>query len=119
VPHGFDRRLRVADLMRHEIGKLLISQSHDPRFKFVSVSEIEISKDYANAKVYVTMLNDDQITETLAALNKAAGYFRRELAQAINLRSTPKLHFHYDDSIRRGRRIADLLSKTSNNSESE
>jgi ribosome-binding factor A len=113
VPQGFDRRLRIADLMKHELGKLLLSHSHDPRFTFVSITSIDISKDYSHAKVYVTILDEEKTEEIMAALNKAAGFFRHHLAQAVNLRSTPKLIFHFDETIRKGQRISQLLSQTS------
>lgn len=111
MPHPFDRRLRVADLLKQELAKLLQESSHDPRFSFVSVSAIEISKDYSCAKVYVTVLNDTKLHETIRALNKAAGYFRYQLAHRVNFRTTPKLRFHYDDTITRGQRISQLLRK--------
>lgn len=111
MPHGYDRRLRVADHLKNELANLLLGHSHDPRFKFVSITAIEIAKDYSQAKVFVSILNESKIEETLVALNKAAGFFRRELAQNVNLRSTPRLHFYYDDTILTGNRISELLSK--------
>jgi ribosome-binding factor A len=110
VSHGFDRRVRVTDLIKHELAKLLLS-SQDPRFGFVSISQVEISKDYANAKVFVTILDDEKIGEIMAALKKAAGFFRHELAATVNMRTTPKLHFYYDDTLRRGQKIDELLKK--------
>lgn len=110
--HSYDRKLRVADLIKHELAKLILEHSRDPRFNFVSVTSVDISRDYSNAKVFVTILNDDQIKETLAALNKASGFFRHQLANAVNLRTTPKLHFHYDDTIRKGQKISELLKST-------
>ncbi|MBA2654250.1 MAG: 30S ribosome-binding factor RbfA [Gammaproteobacteria bacterium] len=119
MAHNYDRRLRVADLLKHELAKLILGQSRDPRFVFVSVTDVEISKDYANAKVFVTILNDEQVNEIILALNKAAGFFRHELARAVNLRTTPKLHFHYDDTIRQGQKISQLLQKPSTDSTEE
>lgn len=113
MSHGFERKLRVADHIRNELGRLLLTHSHDPRFKFVSISAVELSKDYSHAKVFVTVLNDSQVPEILEALTKAAGFFRRELARIINLRSTPKLFFVYDGTLRQGDRISQLLSKPS------
>ncbi len=110
MAHGFERKSRVADHLKNELGRLLLSHSFDPRFKFVSVSAIELSKDYAHATVYVTILDDSQVKDILAALNKAAGFFRRELARRVNLRTTPQFHFQYDSSIRHGEKIAKLLS---------
>lgn len=114
----FDRRLRVADLIRHEIARLLLEQSRDPRFAFVSVVSVEISNDYSNAKVYVTLLNDADQKEVMKALKNASGFFRFQLAQNLNLRTTPKLYFHYDDTLRQGQKITELLNKTLKNPDS-
>lgn len=116
MPHGFDRRLRVADHLKSELANLLLSHSYDPRFSFVSIASIEVSKDYSLAKVFVTILDDNQVAEVMTALNKAAGFFRRELAHRVNLRTTPKLHFIYDETLKRGQKISDLLSKSSRES---
>lgn len=117
MPHGFERRSRVADHLRHVLGRLLLTHSHDPRFSFVSISSIELSKDYAHAKVFVSILDESQVNEVIAALNKAAGFFRRELAHTVNLRTTPKLHFVYDETLVRGERISQLLTKPSTDPE--
>ena len=111
MAHAYDRRLRVADLIKHELGRLLLSESRDPRFTFVSITSVDVARDYANAKVFVTLLDDSQVQETLEALNRAAGFFRYELANKVNLRTTPRLHFYYDESLRQGQRINDLLKK--------
>jgi ribosome-binding factor A len=108
--HSYDRRLRVADLIKHQLGNLVL-HSKDPRFSFVSISSVEISRDYSHAKIFVTTLNDKEVKETIAALNKAAGFFRHELATTLNLRTTPKLHFHFDNTLRQGQRILELLKK--------
>jgi ribosome-binding factor A len=110
VAHTFDRRIRVSDLIKHKLANLLLN-SKDPRFTFVTISGVEVAKDYSTAKVFVTILNDDQINEIMAALNKAAGFFRSELAHSLNMRSTPKLHFYFDDTLRQGQRIDELLKK--------
>lgn len=112
MAHAFDRRVRVADLIKQELGKLILEQSQDPRFAFVSINSVEIARDYSNAKVYVTLLNDNCVKETIKALNKAAGFFRTKLAKQINLRSTPKLHFIFDESLLQGLKISQLLKQS-------
>jgi ribosome-binding factor A len=112
VPHGYSRKLRVADLLKHQLAELLINTSHDPRFKFVSISAVEISHDYSYAKVFVTALDDSKVEDILMALNKAAGFLRHQLAQTVNLRRTPKLHFFYDETICQGQKISELLQKS-------
>lgn len=117
MSHAFDRRLRVADLLRQELAKLLQGHTHDPRFSFVSISSIELSKDYSYAKVFVTILDDAKLKEIMVALNNASGFFRHQLANNVNLRTTPRLHFSYDNTIKQGQRISQLLSKPKSSSQ--
>jgi ribosome-binding factor A len=111
VPNTFDRQIRIADQIKHEIGRLLLKESRDPRFSLVSVTAVEVSKDYSHAQVFVTLLNDQDKQVVIKALNKAAGFFRFQLAHSLNLRTTPRLHFHYDDTLRQGQKIIELLAK--------
>lgn len=119
MPHSYDRKLRVADLLKQELANLLLTHSNDPRFTFVSITGIEISKDYSHAKVFVTILNENKTEEVINALNKAAGFFRHQLANNVNLRTTPKLHFHYDETVCKGQKISQLLAKVSTKSDKE
>lgn len=120
---------RVADQIQREVASLIQLEVNDPRVGMVSVTGVEVSRDLAHAKVYVTVLNtmtDDQavnestlsepgdldkleIEENIKALNKAAGYLRSLLAKRLSLRSVPKLQFHYDGSIRRGQQLSSLI----------
>jgi ribosome-binding factor A len=106
-----DRRFRIADLIKHEIAKLLLEKSRDPRFVFVSVVSVEVSKDYSHAKVFVTVLEDQDKDAVLKALNKAASFFKYQLAHTLNMRTTPDLCFYYDDTFRQSQRISELLKK--------
>ena len=120
---------RVADQIQREIASLIQLEVNDPRVGMVSVTGVEVSKDLAHARVYVTVLNtmsDDQavnestlsepgaldkleIEENIKALNKAAGYLRTLLAKRLSLRTVPKLQFHYDGSIQRGQQLSSLI----------
>ncbi len=105
------RMQRVADQIQRELAQLLTNKAHDPRFHTISITEVNVSPDMKNATVYISLLDNTQVKPTLAALKKAAGFFRSELAHAMNLRVTPKLKFAYDDSLDRGRHLADLLNE--------
>lgn len=129
MPEMSARMQRVADQIQRELATLIQMEVSDPRVGMVSVTGVEVSRDLAHAKVYVTVLNTlgedgDLNRETLAdpgvldqlevqqninALNKAAGYLRTLLAKRINLRSVPKLQFHYDASIQRGQELSSLI----------
>jgi len=106
---------RLSKLIKEEISRLLERKVNDPRLKsFVSVTEVRLSADIKYAKVFVSFLgNEAERKEMLAGFNSASSFLQRELASHLTLRHTPKLSFHYDDSIERGIRILDLIQKTS------
>lgn len=106
---GFHRTDRIAALLRREIGALVHDAVRDKLIPSVSVSDVEVTRDLAHATVYVTALLGDQGKPAVKELNEAAWEFRRELAQRVELRQVPALHFRYDDSVDRGERIDALL----------
>jgi ribosome-binding factor A len=75
----------------------------------VSVSDVEVSRDLAHAKVFVTALQPERSVEAIKGLKALAPEIRYQLAQAVKLRHVPELHFHYDESLDRGERIDQLL----------
>ena len=78
----------------------------------VSVSDVEISRDLAHAKVFVTALLPDRSVEAIKALKALSWEMRMELARRVKMRHVPELHFHYDDSVDRGERIEALLKQS-------
>lgn len=107
------RAERVGDLIREEISDLLRKETDDPRLTsgvLVSITEVEVSEDLQHAKVYVTVMgSDEQTRDAFAALRHAEPFVRRELAPRLHLRYIPEIHFHEDDSIKRGARVDELL----------
>jgi ribosome-binding factor A len=80
----------------------------------VSVNEVEVSRDLAHAKVFVTFMECDTeaaAKELLAVLNGAAGFLRTEVSRDARMRTVPRLHFVYDASVTRGRRLSDLIEQ--------
>ena len=75
----------------------------------VSVSDVEITRDMAHAKVFVTALMPESSAEAVKGLKEIAWDLRMNLARAMKLRHVPELHFHYDDSVDRGEHIDNLL----------
>jgi len=75
----------------------------------VSVSDVEITRDMAHAKVFVTALMPERSKEAMEGLKELAWSLRMELAKAMKLRHVPELHFHYDESVDRGEHIDNLL----------
>ena len=105
------RQQRLNQLLREEIARLLRYETEDPQLaSLMSVTEVDIAPDLQRAKVFVSVLaEEDEARETLKRLRHAARFFRRELAERLNLRHTPQLDFELDTSIARGDRVLRLL----------
>ena len=107
------RSHRVAQEMQKELAIILQREIKDPRLVMVTVSGVELSRDLAYGKVFVTFLNDDEeaVKEGLAALSDATGYIRILLGKAMRLRIVPELTFAYDSSLVDGIKMSSLVSR--------
>lgn len=108
----FKRTDRVGDEIQRELALLLQREVKDPRVPMTTVSAVKVSRDLLNANVYVTFLGRDKledITEAVKVLNHMSGFLRSALAQRIRMRQLPRLMFHYDDSLARGRHLSSLI----------
>lgn len=105
----FQRTDRVSAQLRRELGVLVREAVESYGLPSVSVSDVEVSRDLAHAKVFVTALQPERSEEAVRGLREAAREMRRALARRMKLRHVPELHFHYDDSVDRGERIEHLL----------
>lgn len=106
---SFHRTDRVSAQLRRELGTLVHEAVREHGLPSVSVSDVEISRDLAHAKVFVTALQSERAAEAVKALKELARELRFQLGRAMKLRHVPELHFHYDDSVDRGERINHLL----------
>jgi len=104
---------RVNSVIRYEISQLLQRQVKDPRLgNFVTVTEVSTSLDLRYARVFISRIgSEEEKRETLSALVSASGFFRRQLAKRLRLRHIPELSFQWDDSIRRGAHLLELIDK--------
>jgi ribosome-binding factor A len=109
MPREFNRSERVAGQIRRELAQLLQQEIKDPDIGFISVSDVEVTRDLAHAKVFITVYETDKAADTMAALKRAAGYLRRRLGQEMRMRSVPELHFHHDASVEAGLRMDSLI----------
>jgi len=101
---------RVGEQIKKELSQILQQELKDPRIGFVTITLVEMSGDLQHAKVYVSVMGDEeQKKNTLAALNKAKGFIRSEIGRRITLRHTPELVFKVDESIEHGQYINQLL----------
>lgn len=106
---SFHRTDRVSAQLRRELGTLVHQAVREHGLPSVSVSDVEVTRDLAHAKVFVTALLPDRSKEAVKALKELAPELRFQLGRAVKMRHVPELHFHYDDSVDRGERIGNLL----------
>ena len=101
---------RVGEQMKKEIGDIISRKIKDPRVGFVTVTDVQVTGDLQQAKVYISVLGDEQQREdTLKGLAKAKGFIRTEIGQRIRLRKTPELIFEFDETMAYGNRINSLI----------
>lgn len=106
------RLLRIGDSIQRLLASQLLKEVHDPRLKLVSITGVEVSRDLAHAKVFVSFLGpDEKLTSVLEGLKKAAPYLRRLLAKEMDLRTVPELHFFHDSSSEYGSKLSALIDK--------
>ncbi|MEQ4924110.1 30S ribosome-binding factor RbfA [Proteus hauseri] len=118
MARDFSRAQRVSQEMQKEIAIILQREVKDPRIGMATVSGVEISRDLAYAKVFVTFFNlsgsdeseEEMVANGLAALNEAAGFIRSLLGKAMRLRIVPELTFAYDNSLVEGMRMSNLVT---------
>lgn len=106
------RMEQVNELLRQEIGKILVEKVRDPRVGMVTVTAVQTSPDLHHARVYISVLDERKhLDESLEGLKKASGFIRKTLGGRIRLRYLPELTFCYDQSIARGDRVSRLLRR--------
>ncbi len=108
---SFHRTDRVSAQLRRDLGELVHSAVREYGLPSLSVSDVEVTRDLAHAKVFVTVLDSAKAAEAVAALQELSKELRFELGHRVRMRSVPELHFHYDESVDRGERIEALLRK--------
>ncbi|MFC3626156.1 30S ribosome-binding factor RbfA [Vogesella amnigena] len=120
---GFSRSDRVAEQIQRELAELIRKGLKDPRVGWVTLTAVEVTRDYSHAKVFYTVMDENKREITQEALDSAAGFLRNELGRQIRLFSMPQLHFVYDDSIARGvymsRLIDDVVAGAAANPEAD
>ena len=110
MPKDFSRSLRVADQIQRELANLIRLEIKDPRVGMVTLTGVEVTPDYADAKVFFTLLgNAAQQDAARRALTHAAGFLRGQIGRRIKLHTTPELHFVFDESVERGARLSQLI----------
>ncbi len=112
MPKEYGRERRVADFIQREFAAILQREMKDPRVGMVSVNEVRVSSDLGYADLYVSSLDattEAERSELLEVLRGAAGFLRTLIAKRAQMRSTPKLRFHWDHLPEEGNRLSQLI----------
>ena len=115
MPAEYSRTERMGEQIKRDLALLIQRGLKDPRLGMVTVNFCDLSRDLSYADVNVTVMvpddSDDKIVQSLTILNEAAPFLRTELGRGLKVRKVPHLRFHYDDSLKRGARINELIHK--------
>ncbi|MFY9330018.1 MAG: 30S ribosome-binding factor RbfA [Georgfuchsia sp.] len=112
MPAGFSRSERVAEQIRRELAELIRLELKDPRVNLVTITDVEITADYAHAKVfYTTLVSAEERVELERGLKHSAGFLRREIGRRVRIHHNPELHFVYDASVERGSHLSQLIDQ--------
>ena len=109
---GFSRKDRVAEQIRRELAALISGELKDPRVGMISLTEVQVTADYAHAKIFFsTLAKPNELEPILIGLHNAAGFLRRELGRRISIHTIPELHFVFDQSLEKGAYLSQLIDQ--------
>jgi len=119
MPKESSRGRKIGDLIQRELAVLVQREIKDPRIGMVTINEATVSRDLAFADVYFTVLPSENTEIVEEVLNEASGFLRSQLAKVLSTRTTPKLRFHYDNTIESGARMNKAIDKALARDESQ
>ncbi len=105
-----NRGFRVADQIQRDLTELIARELKDPRVGMVTIQAVEVTPDYAHAKVFFSLLIGDPV-QTAEGLNQAAGFLRAGLFKRLHIHTVPTLHFHFDQTVERAADMNALIAK--------
>ncbi len=105
-----NRGFRVADQIQRDLTELIARELKDPRVGMVTIQGVEVTPDYAHAKVFFSLLMGDPV-QTAEGLNQAAGLLRAGLFKRLHIHTVPTLHFHFDQTVERAADMNALIAK--------
>ncbi len=109
---SYNRAERLAGMLKRKISGIIQAELKDPRIGFVTITEVAVTKDLKNVKVYFSVLGDEKEKKSaIIGLQRATGFIRRIIAQEIRLRFVPEIMFKFDETYEYGQHITDLLAK--------
>lgn len=119
MSNEIDRTRRVADHIKRELAIILNRESHDARFRILTITAVKVTRDFSIATIYLSMFDETDLESVIKDLNQHARHYRHLLAQKMNMRTTPQLRFVYDETIAYSRKMADILKKATKDLDEE
>ena len=108
---GFQRSDRVAEQIRRDLADLIRTELKDPRVGMISLTDVQLTPDYAHAKIFFTTLQSEHLEEIQTGLKRASGFLRRQLGRRIHIHTLPELHFVFDNSLEHGANMSLLIDQ--------
>jgi ribosome-binding factor A len=107
------RGLRVADQIQRDLAEIIAYELKDPRVGMITITEVQVTPDYAHAKVFFTTLvdQDEAVQNTLSGLRAASGFIRGQLGRRLTIHTIPEIHFVHDVSTSRGIELSKLIDE--------
>ena len=105
-----NRSFKVADQIQRDLTELIARELKDPRVGMVTIQAVEVTPDYAHAKIFFSVLTGD-VAETTEALNQAAGFLRNGLFKRLHIHTVPTLHFLFDRTTERAADMNALIAQ--------
>jgi ribosome-binding factor A len=103
---------RLAKFIKEEISKILREDVSDPRIGFVSITDVDLSPDFENANIFVSIFGDeDKKKQAMKGLDSATRFIRGKLGHVLELREVPKILFVRDDSLEKGSKVLGIITK--------
>ncbi|MCE2744916.1 MAG: 30S ribosome-binding factor RbfA [Burkholderiales bacterium] len=104
------RGIRVAEQIQKDLAELIPRELRDPRLGFVTITDVELTPDYAYATVYFSVLTGSAET-TEEALNDSSGYLRNLIFKKLHIHTVPTLRFKHDQSVERGAEMSQMIDR--------
>ncbi len=114
----YKRKDRVGDLIKELISEIIVKKIRDPRLSFITITGVQIGDNLRLAKVFFSVIGDDQKKkDSLSGLKSAAGFIKKELGLHLRLKYSPDIVFEYDNSLEYGNRIERIINSLEKSSE--
>lgn len=106
------RKDRLEELIKRIISEIIIRELKDPRLGFITITGVELNKDYSEAKIGVSILGSSlDVRKSMEGIRSSSGYVQKLLGKELKIRNTPRVYFYLDKSVEEG---VDMVHKINN-----